>query len=546
MVMPKQFLLLMIVCFGLTNIICADAPQTLKPQIQTWLDQWGKANETQQANIISEILKAEPSTITDLAQALSQQEVQIRQRAVSILQKLEKNAAPVIPAIFQAALQDQSQSVRKIAIQIVAKQNPNALAEFRSAVLQNKNEFSRAMAIEALKFLQAKDVATIQTLVQSNAFDKNNIVKAMAASYVDKIGLEALPTLLKLATHKDQRLSTASMARIVAMDDKALPTLLESLKIKDVNLRKAVATMLGYFPKHCKQVAEPLLNTAVNDNDRVVQETAEKSLVALKAGAVPALQAGLKNKDARVRKVSIKILGSLGKDAAAAQDDIVAALKDPNSEVAAIAAKVYQQLAGVSSQNKTDLTKLVADLKHPSTSVRMAALKQLGEMGPKAGTAIPALGDMINGLDPVGQKQILLAAFQTLDKIGESAYPMLVSLQQSKVHEIRRCTVEILSKSVSKNKDVALAVVNALDDPYYITRDIAVSSLRNNKYEEVASKLTALLQSEKVYLRKSAVNLLSTMGKNASQAKATLHNISQKDPDAMIRKAAKDALARIP
>lgn len=546
MVMPKQFLLLMIVCFGLTNIICADAPQTLKSQIQTWLDQWGKANETQQANIISEILKAEPSTITDLAQALSHKEVQIRQHAISILQQLGKNAAPVMPTVFQAALQDQSQAVRKIAIQIVTKQNPNALAEFRGAVLQNKNEFSRAMAIEALGILKAKDVATIQTLVQSNAFDKNNIVRAMAASHLDKIGLEALPTLLKLATHKDQRLSTASMARIVAMDEKALPTLLESLKIKDVNLRKAVATMLGYFKKQSKQVAEPLLNVAVNDNDRIVRETAEKSLVALKAGAVPALQAGLKNKDARVRKVSIRILGELGKDATAARDDILAALKDSNSEVAAIAARVYQQLTGVSSKNQTDLTKLIADLKNPSTPIRMAALKQLGELGPKAGTAIPALGDMINSLDPVGQKQILLAAFQTLDKIGEPAYPTLIALQQSKVHDVRRYTVETLGKSVSKNKDVALAVVNALDDPYYITRDIAVKSLYNNKYAEVAVRLTTLLQSEKGYLRKSAVNLLATMGKNASQAKTTLQIMSQKDADVTIRKAAKDALSRIP
>lgn len=541
MLMTKQTYILILILVGILGVY-AEKPT---PQVVNWLEQWGKVNTTEQSKIITEIKKAGPTAIKDLTKSLSDISVEKRLYVIAILQQLDK--AVSAPELLQIALHDQSSVVRSLAVKTISQQNPNAIAEFCKIARQDKDEFARAMAIEALGNLQAKDAHTIYIWVQANAFDPNHIVKALAAAQIDKLGLTALPTLLDLTAHQEEAIRNVAITRIVVMNEKAMPTLLESLKIKDPKVRKSVAVIFGFLPKQGEKVAQPLLDLAFKDNDRSVQETAEKSLIQLKASAIPTLRKGLKSKDSKLRLVSIRILSKMGKDAKPATDDIIAALKDPDPEVVAMAKKVYQSTTDVSSESATDIQKLINDLKSKSTPVRLAAVKQLGKLGPKAGTAIPTLGEMLPTLTAVSYRELRVAIFDTLQKIGEPAYPLLITiLQKEQDNDTRYRAAEVLGGVASKNQNVAIELAKALPDRYYRVRTTVTKSLSEAKQPGTLSILMPMLQHKDSEVRKLAATILGAMGKHASKAKATLQTMSQKDPDFYVRTAATSAVKLIP
>jgi len=77
------------------------------------------------------------------------------------------------------------------------------------------------------------------------------------------------------------------------------------------------------------------------------------------------------------------------------------------------------------SQNQTPLPKLMEDLKNPSAHVRVNALYAIGNMGPEAKDAVPALIEAMHSSDTLRPRQIM----SVLIKIGPNAKAAIPALK---------------------------------------------------------------------------------------------------------------------
>jgi HEAT repeat protein len=138
--------------------------------------------------------------------------------------------------------------------------------------------------------------------------------------------------------------------------------------------------------------------------------------------AVPALVAALQDKNLFVRRYSAHTLGKIGSDAAKqAVPALTKTLDDKRKEVAEAAAEALGQM-GTSAVKP--LVKAVKD-KGTETSVRQKAVTSLGQIGPEAREAVPALMTVLKGKD---NEEVRVEAATALGNIGSAARPALSEL----------------------------------------------------------------------------------------------------------------------
>lgn len=161
--------------------------------------------------------------------------------------------------------------------------------------------------------------------------------------------------------------------------------LLAAAADKDRFVRRGVARALVLIQADPKE-AIPVLAKLLKDENREVAEAAGNSLGHMGAAALPALLAGMKEKDPLVRRVAIQALGELGKDAKPAVPALVEALK---SEPA---------------------------MRRPGRgeNIRGVIIQTLGQMGPAAKDALPAIKESLEGNRDRDYRR---AAEQTIRKI---------------------------------------------------------------------------------------------------------------------------------
>jgi HEAT repeat protein len=107
--------------------------------------------------------------------------------------------------------------------------------------------------------------------------------------------------------------------------------------------------------------------------------------------AVPALIKALKDRDTFVRRFSAQALGEIGPDAQSAVRPLTAAVDDAKKEVQSAAGAALgklgpsgiESLIGILSDNGKD------------TAIRRQAIASLGDLGPAAHSAVPALTEVL-------------------------------------------------------------------------------------------------------------------------------------------------------
>jgi hypothetical protein len=114
----------------------------------------------------------------------------------------------------------------------------------------------------------------------------------------------------------------------------------------------------------------------------------------------------------------------------------------------------------------------IAELHHPDPEHRTAAISKLGEMGPAASDAIPALVAVAR------EKDLLVrnwAIVEGLGGIGPSAIRALDELRQDR--SMRTVVVCALGRMGRNDKDAIHVLCDMLDDPSEWTQKNVVSSL---------------------------------------------------------------------
>lgn len=165
---------------------------------------------------------------------------------------------------------------------------------------------------------------------------------------------------------------------------------------------------------------------------------------------MPALTAGLRHEQAQVRREAATDLGLMGPPAKEAIADLVKALQDADELVRVTAAAA---LLKIDATRKDALPVLMAGLQSKRAVVQRVTLESLGDLGPEAHAAVPALTE---ALQNSGNLRWLAA--EALGHIGPAAapaVPRLIEVVKSKDPELRGAAIEALGRIGPKAREAA-------------------------------------------------------------------------------------------
>jgi HEAT repeat protein len=200
-------------------------------------------------------------------------------------------------------------------------------------------------------------------------------------------------------------------------------------------------------------------------------ESAEamQTLVAGKAEAAPTCAWVLRNApEPEARSRAGDVLAKMGKEAAPAKADMVAALSDSDSLVRAVATRAIGELAPDVPGAVPALVKLFPDIE---------AIRAVAKFGPAGSDAVPALTALLTHENPTVRWQ----AIRTLGKIREPSLPTLPDLMRLTLSDpdalVREHAAEAMGDIGPAAAAGVPALVKALKDPDPRVRRDAIRSL---------------------------------------------------------------------
>src|SRR5262249_52412652 len=212
----------------------------------------------------------------------------------------------------------------------------------------------------------------------------------------------------------------------------AVTGLIGQLKSPDSDLRRDAAKKIGELGKDGKKATAALVTAVKSDKDLFVRRFAAQALGQIEADpkvAVPALRT-LMSEEKELMEAAI---GSLGKMGAAAVPALVDALKKDGSQTkpkgnkkgpqtpdrtAFLRAKAAQALGQLGPDAKSAVPALIEALR--DASVRIDAATALGDIGPEAKKAVGALRDAIGAKGAKRDKEFTKAVNEAIRKIEKS------------------------------------------------------------------------------------------------------------------------------
>jgi hypothetical protein len=259
--------------------------------------------------------------------------------------------------------------------------------------------------------LQCVALAVAKQVREPRAGDGDDAPDADRPRQEDADGADLLPLAAQL---KDQ---SASLSNALNDPDSevrvAARRALEELATTSARLQgrpasAPVVTTVGYW-------------TAAGEHDSALQVQPVSPVSDRIHAALPALAAGLNDRDVKARRAAIDALEGLGADAAALPA-LMGALHDKDRFVRWGAVRTLGKIPGPEAARAVpSLVPLLAD---PDFDVRLATADTLRRFGPAAEAAVPDLARAVGRGDAV----MRLAAMQALEGIGLGARPAIPAL----------------------------------------------------------------------------------------------------------------------
>jgi HEAT repeat protein len=281
----------------------------------------------------------------------------------------------------------------------------------------NGDQNTRRQAAQALASIGPDARPVVPQLVEQALLEDNPAI-AQALLRIDPDA--AVTAFAKALTESDPRVRERAATALFQLGPQAkaaLPAL--AAAAKDANpgvLEKVFKALERIGPE-----AAPALGAALAIEDTESRLGALHALQELGPGAkaaVPAIQAVLKDKDERVRHEAADALGRIGPAATAATPALLEAVADKNLNVVRQALMALEKVGLAPDQFATELQAAVPafvaafENNELESNARVLAVRLLGQMGPAAAAAVPALQQAAKG------GALASAAQDALRKIG--------------------------------------------------------------------------------------------------------------------------------
>jgi HEAT repeat protein len=365
------------------------------------------------------------SSVENLIGRLTQADSrEVRRCAAESLGQLGKDAAPAIPALLVCAVDVDAIARESIlsALEAIDPAWPRN-AESRKAIpalvkaLKSKSSDERKAAYRLVRLIGRPAVPELANELSDGDDTVEQVYVIRVLARMGPTAANAMPglTLALGSEFLHVRIAAAeALANIGPPPETAIPALVAGLSDWSADARWAMATCLARVGTAAEPAA-PFLLPLLADRDDRVREAAADALVQVGPKAAPALIELVQTRDARRLAAWIESMIQVSQRCTPPKHDIV--IMEPR--------EVWKNLSWTAHDIIEERARLEA--------AQEAALRVLGELGPAASMAVPAvtqaLADRNSGIQ--------LAAIQTLGNMGPEARSAISDLVQMLIHSNR-------------------------------------------------------------------------------------------------------------
>jgi HEAT repeat protein len=375
----------------------------------------------------------------------------------------------------------------------------------------------------------------------SDLSNKDPVVRIKAIKAMSKLGVEAVPSLVKALGDPEADVSRAATYAlgVIRVEPKQLVAALEPhLKDPAPAVRAGITTAL----RKGGPLAVAQLRTALADKDASVRRQAVLSLEVIVARSseaakevLPALAMAIKDDSAPIRVDLARALSRCGEEALT---PLLALAGDVDAKVRAYA------LAGL-IRAKPPAQKVLAILakkakNDPESMVRQSAIQTLGSLGKEA---VPATCAALADKDP----SVQMTAVRTLAKIGKDAKQAIAALKMTATTaenaDVRSAAATVVGR-LGKEGEKALLGMLGRDDSATRMACLQFMGKQSKAPKSSVPDLMKALTDKEADVRVLAAHVLGLIGPDAKAALPALEK-ALKDDDERVQMIAEKAIKKI-
>ena len=412
---------------------------------------------------------ADEEILAALAKAIADPERRVRLSAFSSLRRLTTDPAELVPIVSQL-LQHQDQIIASRAVETVIQRGEKAVPVLIEALQNERAAYWAALAVEEIGAPAAETVPALTQLLQSTDDNtlKVQILLALAsigdaarpaeqpiltilsnqagpsnpsATFLNTAAAYAAGTLrlrsavepLQTASRsKDEMLSMMAawaLARIEPdsreQTSLAVQRLVQGLASEDPAVRHSAAEGIQTLNLSA-EIVGPKLIELLRETDPVISYNVVEAIASLGPAVAADVAGALDNPE--LRTLAARVIGQLGKDAAAVVPQVVDALDSAEGE---FRKTLQMAIAEIGPDAATATPQLIQSLDSDLESVRTTAMLALGKIGPAADQSIGALRLTMqssqDAFERIGAAWALVRVAPDDGQIIEAALPVLIS-----------------------------------------------------------------------------------------------------------------------
>ncbi|MCC7475374.1 MAG: HEAT repeat domain-containing protein [Pirellulales bacterium] len=470
----------------------------------------------------------------------------VQYHAVVALGKLGDRSEPIVGALVDAATNADARVARAAVAAIRRlKPGPKRVAEVLSKAIRSKDQ---AVTLHALEVIVEHGTEAVPFLKEALTHPETAY---LACAAIEQIGPDAAGTVPELTAilgktkHSHMLIQTLlALASIGPAAESAAPQISELLEhSSDETVPVAAAYALGSIGG---QASLDPLKAAARKSDPFLQMIATWALAKAQPGdavarqrAIEKLVQGLRSDREEIRTAAAKCLQSLAAPPEVIAPHFVALMNDSNPDVQANAVEA------IASLGESVVPRVNLGLKMPR--LRLAAVRVIAKLGPKASGSVKPLMEAAQGADAKLLTEIQLA----LGAIGPAAAPateLLVKSLSSKDAGERESALFALRK-IGRPAQAAVKPLlekMAADDSFDANAAAwalaRIASEDKAVMEAVVVKLTKCLSNREEQTRLESISALADLGAAAKSARTALQQVADKDSSPIVRAAAQAAL----
>ncbi len=496
----------------------------------------------QQETVVESLVEIGAPAVAGLIERLEPStDLDVRQHAALILGRIGLDASDAMAALIESVV-DRNRDMRNGAIRALKQIDPNWL-------MSDVTQHAIPMLIEKLG---------------SRSAGVQNTAKLVLST----IGAPAVPDLIRTLSNAEddqhQGLAAETLGQIGADASSAVSPLNQALSSEHIHVRRLAAEALARIGSMSEPAVTQLLQT-LTDKSLAVRGVAAKALAQIESAfevTAPAVLQLLAHKSDAVRKDAVDALATMGPSAVPL---IVELLEAPNIhhllqgrlQELEQNVKNYQLWLERQYENKDQLLsrheasnidwyrhELVAELTPEfATTVRLAAVQVLSEMGPLAQAAEPTLLPMLMHERPDMRE----AAAKALAVIRPETSATLNALMHALLdrYEPVRMAAEAALDAIEPEWRVTPMAGHAMQSIIEDMKQGHSGAVLLRFGRAAVPMLMRLLEDESRSVRQSAVDLLGNIGSDAEFAIAALADVMANDANGLVRRAAERALMQI-